>query len=198
MRAWLTDILNFRNEVNATHALDDDALEHALEAIAPDAHGLTLLPFWAGERSTGWHADARGSILGFTMHTTAHDILRAAMEAIAYRFAAMCEQTSMIASPAHIIASGGALEHSRVWSQILADVLNRPLQVSEAHEASSRGAALFALEKLGVIGKLEDAPDASRLDGETYTPNATHQAAYVSARQRHEKFYNLLVSHQNC
>ena len=33
---------------------------------SPDAHGLTILPFWAGERSTGWNPDARGAILGLT------------------------------------------------------------------------------------------------------------------------------------
>lgn len=195
LRAWLTNALNFKNEINASHTLDSEALERALEAIAPDAHGLTLLPFWAGERSTGWHADARGAILGLSMHTTAHDILRAAMEAVAYRFAAMYEQLDTFAPHARIIASGGGVECSRVWSQILADVLNRPLQVSTAHEASSRGAALFALEKLGVISNLENVTAAFALDGEMYIPNATHHAVYVSARERHEKFYNLLVNH---
>ena len=58
-----------------------------LKILEPDAHGLTVLPFWAGERSPGWSTEARGAILGLTQRTQPIEILRAAMEAIAYRFA---------------------------------------------------------------------------------------------------------------
>src|SRR2546423_15256032 len=43
---WMTDAL-----APGGHQAE---IERALSAIEPDAHGLTVLPFWAGERSTGW------------------------------------------------------------------------------------------------------------------------------------------------
>ena len=36
------------------------AAESEVAAVEPDSHGLTVLPFWGGERSTGW-ADASGA-----------------------------------------------------------------------------------------------------------------------------------------
>src|SRR5262249_7902650 len=62
------------------------ASESELASMEPDAHGLTVLPFWAGERSTGWADDARGAIAGLRLHTRPIEIVRAALEAIALRF----------------------------------------------------------------------------------------------------------------
>ena len=42
---------------------------------------------------------------------------------------------------------------------MMTDVFNRPVAVSEVQEASGRGAALLALESLGVLSDLEKAPD---------------------------------------
>ena len=129
---------------------DDAALDAALAAVAPDSHGLTALPFLAGERSPGWRGDARAAVAGISLATTAPQILRALVEAVAYRLAAVYDLLAPVASPGHaVIASGGALGHSRVFTQILADALGVPIELREGTEASSRGAALLALGALG-------------------------------------------------
>ena len=48
-----------------------------------------------------------------------------------------------------VVVTGGALLANPAWVQVLADVLGRPLEVSAVAEASARGAALVALERLG-------------------------------------------------
>ena len=131
-------------------------IESELELLSPDAHGLTILPFWSGERSTGWNPDARGAILGLTLQTRPIEILRAAMEAIAYRFALIARALEPLAPSAMLIASGHALRSSPTWVQILADVLGRRVAMSETSEASMRGAALLALEAAGKIQSIEE------------------------------------------
>lgn len=180
---WMKDALNLR--------VDDAELERALDEMQPDAHGLTLLPFWAGERSTGWHAAARGAILGVRAHTSPLEILRASMEAVAYRFALVCESLDSIAPQASIVASGGALKSSRVWTQIIADALGRTVTLSLAHEASSRGAVLLALELAGKIKSITDAP---ALLGETFEPDMARHARYRTGLERQQKFYEHLIS----
>ena len=76
---------------------DEDEIERTLAAMKPDTHGLVILPSWAGERSTGWSATARGAILGLTSDTKPIDILRSAMESIAYRFALIAETLNSVA-----------------------------------------------------------------------------------------------------
>ena len=56
------------------------------------------------------------------------------------------------AAPGHlVVASGGAIGRSRAWARMLADALGRPVHASAEREATSRGAALLALEALGVL-----------------------------------------------
>jgi gluconokinase len=165
-------------------------VERALGAMEADAHGLTVLPFWAGERSTGWHASARGAILGLTMHTEPLHILRAAMESIAYRFALIADSLETLAPFNVVIASGGALLASPTWTQIIADALGRPLVLSGVHEASSRGAVLLALEAEGIIESVAQV-DSPLL--QTYEPDMTRHTRYRDALERQRKFYELLV-----
>jgi len=170
--------------------LDFALIENELELLEPDAHGLTILPFWAGERSTGWTAGARGAILGLTMQTRPIEILRAAMEAIAYRFALITNALEPLAPQATIVASGHALHSSPTWVQILADVLGRPLRVSELAEASTRGAALLALEAAGKIQGIEQFATPLRT---TVEPNMLHQAKYLQGFERQQQMYERLI-----
>ncbi|HEY0375815.1 MAG TPA: gluconokinase [Pyrinomonadaceae bacterium] len=183
---WMTDALRLNERAGET--------ERELAAMRPDAHGLTVLPFWAGERSTGWNAEARGAVLGLTMHTRPIEILRAAMEAIAYRFALVARALDPLAPGAEIIASGGALAASHVWPQMLADVLARPVRLADALEASSRGAALLALE---ATGKLKSIADAEAPIVQTFEPDAEAHARYRAGLERQEKLYARLVGEES-
>jgi gluconokinase len=164
-------------------------LQQQLAALEPDAHGLTILPFWSGERSTGWHAEARGGIFGLRQQTTNIEILRAALEAIAYRFALIAHALDAIAPGASVIATGNALRSSPVWLQIIADVLGRPVMLGSASEASMRGAALLALEAVGKIGNLEAVPVA--VDA-VFEPDMQRHARYREGLARQQDLYERL------
>lgn len=165
---------------------DDETIERELAAMQPGAHGLTVLPFWAGERSTHWNSDARGAITGLRTHTRPIDILRAALEAVALRFAAIAADLEAYAPGATLYASGGALRHSRTWTQIICDALGRPLRLSRAREASSRGVALATLEYLSAIKNLTDAPAPVY---ETFAPDREAHVLYRKALVRQESLY---------
>ena len=168
--------------------------ESKVASMEPCAHGLTVLPFFSGERSTGWHADARAAIIGMGLGTTPVDILRAGLEAVAYRFAAIYDLlVDNLGEPREMVASGAALLRSRAWAQIISDVIGRPLAASTEEDASSRGAALLALERLGAISDIGEA-EAPR--GHVYRPDPEHHARYVEARAQHERFYALLMEEE--
>jgi gluconokinase len=167
--------------------------ETELAALEPDAHGLTVLPFFAGERSPGYHGDARASIVGWNLETSPVEILRACYEAIAYRIAAIYDLLREGYNgfvPRAIIASGSALFHSPAWVQILADVLGQPITVSGEAEATARGAALLALEAVGAIGDVSDLTPAF---GQTVSPHAAYYDIYLRARERQQRLYSRLI-----
>ena len=169
---WVTESLNLNAE-------DED-----LEA---DAHGLTVLPFWSGERSTGWHPDARGGIFGLTQTTTPAEIARAVQESIAYRFALIARALNDVAPEAMIVASGNALRSSPGWLQIMVDVLGRPLSLGGSAEASSRGAALLALEAVGKIATIEQ--DLFAVE-KVFEPDLMRHARYQQGLARQVELYD--------
>ncbi len=178
---WLRESLN----------LEATDLESQIAKLEPDSHGLTILPFWSGERSTGWSSDARGGIFGLKQETQPIEILRAALEAIAYRFASIARDLDTVAPNANIVATGNALRSSPVWIQIIADVLGRPIALGNAAEASIRGAALLALEAVGKIATIED---VSVSVAEVFQPDMTRHARYREGLARQEELYARLFS----
>jgi gluconokinase len=169
------------------------SLERELAELAPDAHGLTVLPFWAGERSPGWAHDARGAIVGLRLSTRPVEIVRAALEAVALRFGEL-DRILLEAMPSghEVIATGGALLHSPAWLQIMADVLGRPVLESAEPEASSRGASLLALETLSLLDSpLESLRPEVR---QRFEPVAEHTRRYRDAAERQRRLYDLLVT----
>ena len=180
---WINDVLNFDT--------DREAVQKEIAELEPDAHGLTVLPFWSGERSTGWLAEARGGIFGLQQQTRPAEIARAVLEAIAYRFALIARGLDRVAPDASIAASGNALRSSPVWLQIIADVLGRPLMLGGTAEASSRGAALLALEAVGKIGSIEKDLFAVT---QVFEPDMTRHVRYQEALERQEKLYERLYN----
>jgi gluconokinase len=166
----------------------DDELEQAVAAVPPDGHGLTVLPFLAGERSPGWRDDARGHLGGLALGSTPAQILRALMESVAYRLAMIYERLAPLAAPGHrVVASGGALHRSPVWAGIVADVLGVSLTMFPEAEASIRGAALLALSGLGV------SVPVGPLTGETVAADGERHDVYRSAMERHRRLYETVV-----
>ena len=160
-----------------------EELELELSQLPPDGHGLTLLPFLAGQRSPRWNPHRRGTIHGLRLATRPIQILQAGLEAVAFRFRLIHDLLAARFPAAHeIVATGGGLLRSPAWIQIMADVLGHPVVVSGVTEASCRGAALLALESLGILGSLQN---AQKHFGLHYAPRPEAQKTYESALQRH-------------
>lgn len=160
-------------------------VEAQVAALPADGHGLTVLPFLRSERGPGWREEREAVIAGMSDATRPEEVLRAWMEATAYRLARVEDRVEETVGPAReVVASGGALHSSGVWSQILADTLDRPVLLAAEREDTSRGAALRALESLGMVpGLLELDPPVGR----RFEPDAEahqHHRAALDRQQR--------------
>jgi gluconokinase len=171
---------------------DAAELNRLLEAYEPDAHGLTILPFWSGERAPGWSNSATGTIDGLSAATKPADILRAAMEAICHRFALIADALDSFAPDASITLAGKAFLSHPVWAQIMADVLGRAVELSAEAETTIRGAALLALETIGTIDTLETIKSEP---GRSYVPNVQRHEVYRRAIERQQELYERLIGH---
>jgi gluconokinase len=184
---------NFVDWMRRTLGLDGGAhaparVDAAIARVAPDSHGLTVLPFLAGQRSPDCPAEASGAIAGLGIATTRDDIVRAGLEAVAYRFADVMQDLVRVAPVTHLVATGTALTASRVWPQILADALGCAVSVPRESELTSRGAAIVAFEQLRMpVRGLE--PRMARV----FHPDPRTHATYRAAAGRQRQLLRALV-----
>lgn len=164
------------------------ALDAAMASRPAGSHGLTFIPHLAGERAPNWNDQARGTIAGLTLATDGIDIARAAVEAVAARLGLTLRMLGEIAT-GEIMASGGLLK-SAFWRRMITAGIGRSIRVCREAEATSRGAALLALEALGAISM-------ARIEtpGElTASPNPRDAGELAAQADRQEKLRDLGVS----
>jgi len=148
-----------------------------------------MLPFLAGERSPDYRPDARAVIAGLRLATTRDEIIRAGLESVAYQFLEVLDELVTVSAVTRLVATGGALTSSRVWPQLLADVLGRQIALPRATELTSRGAAIVGFEQLGIpLGKTE--PGISRV----LHPDARSHAIYLEAAARQQKLLRAVLT----
>ncbi len=181
--SWLKDTLQLPHVSVAM-------LQQQIAALPPDGSGLTVLPFFSGERAPLWRDDLRAIIYGLSAATTPLEIVRAHLEAVAIRFAILRDALKAVAPSVEIIGTGAGLLSSLAWAQIIADALGEPIHLSSERQASARGAALVMRERLG-YGAIVDAPSVEITN--TVSPNAEATEIYRKLRTRHERLLDRLL-----
>lgn len=153
---------------------DFKTLERLAAGIPAGSDGATFLPFLEGAATPYNRPDARGAFLGLSSaHRTGH-MVRAVMEGVAFNARQCVEAIEAAGAEGRDIrlAEGGA--QSPLWCQIIADTLNRPVQLIVERDTSAAGAAILGqaavtgapvgeiAQAMVAIGRLFE-PDADRV-----------------------------------
>ena len=161
-----------------------------IAGAAPDPRTPLVLPYFSGERATGWAADARAVFSGVSPATTGSMLVRGVLEGVAISYARIAEQLRSVAGqPQLILASGRVSQDLPSWLQLLADVLDAPVVPVTTKRSTLRGTAVLALEVL--------APDVTRAapaTGAALTPVADRAAYYRDRREQYQRLYAATVA----
>jgi gluconokinase len=160
--------------------------------ISPGSAGVTLLPYFAGERSPYWNADARATITGLGLEHDRRHVARAVLEGVAYRLGEIWEALGETGSDEPARLTGGILQ-SPDWAQIVCDVIGFPLAAVETGDASAIGAAMLGFAALELAPSLEK--QASRiLPGMSWQPNPDNHTVYRAGFEWFRKLYAALYT----
>lgn len=149
------------------------------EQRGADSGGVYFLPYLSGERSPHNDVNATGAFIGLRPDTSRAQMTRAVLEGVAFALRD-CVQAAAgcgIKIPYARICGGGA--KSRVWRQIIADVLNVPVQVPAVEEGPALGAAMLAAVACGVYPTVEAAAEKFVRIAEEVTPDKENAARYA-------------------
>jgi len=106
--------------------------------------GVYLVPAFAGLGSPHWAPDARAVFCGLSRTTTRAQLVRAALEAIAYQVGDVV--AAFPERPALLRIDGGA-SANEFLGRFLADVLGVPVEASAEKEMTALGAAALAARR---------------------------------------------------
>jgi xylulokinase len=145
-RGWATDV--FRSK-------GTKSLWRRAYLLAPGADGLFFSPFLAGgEQGVLWNPDLRGTLTGLTLAHDSATIARALLEGMCFEIR-RCLEAFEEREPVSSLRLTGWMADVPQQSQLLADILQRPVCAFRLESASAAGAALLS----------------DRIDRQTYLDN---------------------------
>jgi ribulokinase len=136
------------------HGATWEALDAEASAIPAGAEGLVVREDWQGNRSPFKNGRARGAITGLSLHHGPAHILRAIYEATSLGTRAILDDLAAHGLVEKRIVLGGGGARSKLWLQIQADVLGRPIQLTDEPESCALGSAIVAAVAAGVFPDL--------------------------------------------
>ena len=160
---WLLNRLGLHGAVGVGRS----DLEQSIGLVGRDWSAPLFQPFLFGS-----NVDPVGtaSFVGLTgSHTQAH-LVRAAFEGVAFSHRQHVDRLLHVAQPETVTAAGG-MTRSRVWSQMLADVLAMPVNVVATSEATAVGAAMAAAVGTGAFSSYEQGAKAMVERSRRYEPD---------------------------
>lgn len=189
---WVRDnICHYGGHALETLDIDPyDLMTMKAEHVDAGADGLICLPCFTGERAPYWNSELRGMFFGFSLNHSRSHMIRAVMEGICYSL-----NSVMLAlrefGPVEDIRVSGSFTKSRLWLQILADVLNHPLTLPDNSEGAAFGAAVLGFM---ASGQLQSIADTAHLvqPKRIYTPQAENVAVYEELYQIFTRLYQKL------
>ena len=138
---WLRDELKI-----LTHAADSEPIARSI----PDAGGVYFVPAFAGLGAPHWDMYARGALVGLTRGTGRAQIVRAALEAIAYQCVdVVAAMQADGGRPLAVLRADGGAAANDFLMQFQADLLDCRIERPTCMETTARGAAALAALALG-------------------------------------------------
>jgi len=138
--------------------LADAAELDAVGGSVADSGGALFVPALAGLGAPQWQPDARGAFLGLGLGTTRAHLIRAVIDGLAASVALLAATIAAdLGRPLTALRVDGGLTRSLVLLQAQADLLQLPVEVYQAPDATALGVAALARLGTGEAASLAEA-----------------------------------------
>ena len=178
--------------VNGILQSDDYQKEEAGLEEKMGKNDVFFLPYLMGERSPHNDVTARGAFIGMRPDTTRGEMTLAMLEGVAFALKDCLEAAKKngVQIPRTKLCGGGA--KSKLWRQIIANVMNMPVDIPQTEQGPSYGAAMLAMVGCGEYKTVQEAASAIVRVKETVLPVPETSAAYEQKYRHFTKFYPAL------
>lgn len=180
-------ILDWCQQVYGAQISFSDLTEIAAQS-PPGANNLLFLPYLSGEMQPINDGNARGVYFGMSTTTTQADMVRAAMEGMAYAIAHNISIADTAGTPITEIRAVGGPTRSVLWCQMIADISEYPVAVADENAGAPLGNVFLAAAGIGLI----DSPAAAKANvhvSQVYQPTPAHRERYLALFDIYRNLY---------
>lgn len=143
--SWLKDNVKLIESASETEALANEANKE---------DGLYLIPAFTGLGAPYWDSNARAAIVGMDRTTGKAELVRAALESIAYQIADIVKAMERDSQKKiGVLRVDGGPTRNKYLMQFQSDIARSEVAISRIEELSGTGAAFMAGMALGVWGE---------------------------------------------
>ena len=155
--------------------------------------GLLFAPYLAGERTPHVDPDARGAFVGLSLRHDRGALARAVLEGVAFGLRDSLDLVANLGVAPTLGRVSGGGSRSELWLQIVASVLELPLQRVAVDEGAAFGAAILGGVAAGTWPDVPAAVQATIKPGEQIEPVAEWTEVYRERRERFSELYSALA-----
>ena len=152
--------------------------------------GIVALDWMNGRRTPDANQALKGAILGLNLGSDAPRIFQALVEATCFGSKKIVDRFLEEGIPIkNVVALGGVAKKSPYVMQVMADVLNMPINVAKSEQTPALGAAMLAATAAGVYESVEEAKNAmgGGFDA-AYHPIAENVEKYKISYEKYASF----------
>ncbi len=165
----------------------------SLEVSPPGANGVMFLPWLDGSMAPETSRAMRGGFVNMSLRTSRADMTRAVIEGLAHNLSWLLPHVEhMTDTPIEMVHFTGGGARLEGWPQVLADVLGKPVAITnQPHLTTARAAALLALTREGTLlrSELSGLVDV----GPSHDPSPDHRALYDHRQSQFEACFEALL-----
>ena len=164
-------------------------------SIEPGDSNVIFVPYLFGSAT---HPDARGAFLNLSGMDDRGAMLRAVYEGVVFSSVHHVHNLKRPLGSYSCARLSGGITNSAVWSQMMCDALQIPLETLEGTEPGAKGAAMGAGVACGMFRDLSEAVAHMVHIGKVYTPRREYAQVYREKFRRYEaalQAVDLLAEH---
>ncbi len=171
-----------------------ELLNKEVESAQPGAHGLFMVPHFAGAGAPHWQPQAKGMLYGLTLAHSRPDVLRAIIEGICFEVKTSLDVFSDLGIDISELRIAGGATRAEIWNQLQADIYGLPVAKTEHEETTALGAAILGCLGCKVFRTYDEAVDRMVELRTKYDPRTKLKRFYKDQYLKYKKLYECVAS----
>ena len=161
---------------------------------------IVILPYFLGEKTPIHDLNAKGTITGLNLNHNKYDLWIAVLESVCFGFMHHLEILKENGIKIHNVLASDGGSKSKLWMQITANIIQKPIKIFKNIEGSYLGAAFVSAKTIGLYKSWND---INKLSGNFKIINPQknfkdhYKKKYTIYRNLYEELKDLFPKFQN-